>query len=128
MKDQQLPGIGLRSGNAALPPRMDEQSLVRFFSHRGFRFIRNRQGRRSAAFGIFKDEVDVDAFSRLRNADDERISQVELRFVECMDRWSRERYWNAGRHLEQIAAEKSGIVRAPARDQDYQTRTITIQI
>ena len=113
---QHLARVGLGRGDRAFAARVDEHRLVGDRRHRRGRFVGDRERVGSGGLRLFEHHVDVGAFAGLRDADDERTFEIDLRVVERVHRRSRKRHRNTRRDLDQITAKERCIIRTAASD------------
>src|SRR6185437_7499806 len=75
IKKEHLAGERLRRRDGALASTVREQYFVDEMSHRGTRLVGDADGVSAGAPRVFENAIDVFTFTRLRNADDERVVQ-----------------------------------------------------
>ena len=77
VKDHHLTGVGLCRRDATLAPGVNQEGLFGQPGHRGTCFVGDCERGSAAEFRILKHQVDVGSFSRLGDADDQRMAQIE---------------------------------------------------
>ena len=82
VKEEHLARESLRGGDGALAPAVREQCLVDEASHRRARLVCDADCVRAGTSRAFENVIDVFAFARLRDADDERVVQSQLCVVD----------------------------------------------